>query len=123
MERRKPPGYGNRLRRGLQAKSRTGAFWTGIQIADYLRHQEKAACVCGGRNGMELECPFHTFILGTILMTGLSERPKSMNADDEILAREAELQRAQLASDVDALNRILDDCLMFTSFDGTLVTK
>src|SRR5262245_30674497 len=98
MERRKPPGYGNRLRCGLQAKSRTDAPWESSQIADYLRHQEKAACVCGGRNSMELECPFRTFVLGTILMTGLSERPKPMNADDEILAREAELERAQLAS-------------------------
>lgn len=46
-----------------------------------------------------------------------------MDAHNEILAREAALYRAQLASDVDALDRILDDCLMFTSFDGSLVTK
>lgn len=46
-----------------------------------------------------------------------------MNIDDEILAKEAELQRAQLASDTEALDNLLDDCLMFTSFDGTIATK
>jgi len=46
-----------------------------------------------------------------------------MDPDDEILAREAELRRAQLESDVDALDRLLDDCLLFTSFDGTIATK
>ena len=46
-----------------------------------------------------------------------------MDTVDEILAREAELYRAQLASDVEALDRILDDCLMFTALDGSLVTK
>jgi hypothetical protein len=46
-----------------------------------------------------------------------------MNADEEILARENELRHAQLTSDVDALDRLLDDRLMFTSLDGTVVTK
>src|ERR1700744_2825104 len=46
-----------------------------------------------------------------------------MNTDDEILDREAELRRAQLASDVSTLDRLLDDSLMFTSLDGTGVTK
>jgi ketosteroid isomerase-like protein len=46
-----------------------------------------------------------------------------MDTDDEILAREAELYRAQLASDVNALDRLLDDCLIFTSLDGSLATK
>ena len=46
-----------------------------------------------------------------------------MNTDDEILDREAELRRAQLASDVSTLDRLLDDSLMFTSLDGTVVTK
>jgi ketosteroid isomerase-like protein len=46
-----------------------------------------------------------------------------MTRDDEILARESELQRAQLASDVKALDHLLDDCLMFTSFDGSIVKK
>lgn len=46
-----------------------------------------------------------------------------MSLDDEILAREAELYRAQLASDVEALDRLLDDRLIFTGIDGALVTK
>jgi hypothetical protein len=46
-----------------------------------------------------------------------------MNPDDELLAREDELRRAQLASDVDALNRLLDERLLFTAIDGALVTK
>jgi hypothetical protein len=46
-----------------------------------------------------------------------------MNADDEILACEAELVRAQLASDVEVLDRLLDDALLFTSLDGTLASK
>jgi len=43
--------------------------------------------------------------------------------DDEILACEEELRRAQLASDTETLERLLDDALVFTSFDGTLATK
>jgi ketosteroid isomerase-like protein len=43
--------------------------------------------------------------------------------DEEILACEAELVRAQLVSDVEALDRLLDDALVFTSFDGRLATK
>ena len=43
--------------------------------------------------------------------------------DDEILAREAELRQAQLTSDVEALDRLLDDALLFTNFDGTLASK
>jgi len=46
-----------------------------------------------------------------------------MNADEEILECETELQRAQLASDVDALRRLLGDELVFTSIDGSLATK
>jgi hypothetical protein len=46
-----------------------------------------------------------------------------MSTDDEILAREDGLRRAQLASDVHALDRLLDDGLMFTGLDGTVVTK
>ncbi len=46
-----------------------------------------------------------------------------MSADDEILSCEAELRRAQLASDVEALDRLLDEALVFTSFDGTIATK
>ncbi len=46
-----------------------------------------------------------------------------MSIDDEILACEAELRRAQLAADVAALDRLLDDVLVFTNIDGTLASK
>ena len=46
-----------------------------------------------------------------------------MSIDSEILHKEAELRQAQLDSDVATLQRLLDDHLMFTSFDGTLATK
>jgi len=46
-----------------------------------------------------------------------------MSSDDEILAREEELRRAQLASDTEALDGLLDDALMFTGLDGAVVTK
>lgn len=46
-----------------------------------------------------------------------------MSIDDEILACEAELRQAQLAGDVSALDRLLDDLLLFTSVDGTLASK
>lgn len=43
--------------------------------------------------------------------------------DDPILALEEELRRAQLAGDVAALDRLLDDALLFTGIDGRLYTK
>ncbi|HEX3748338.1 MAG TPA: nuclear transport factor 2 family protein [Bryobacteraceae bacterium] len=43
--------------------------------------------------------------------------------DDEILACEAELRQAQLTGDAAILERLLDDALVFTSFDGTLANK
>jgi ketosteroid isomerase-like protein len=46
-----------------------------------------------------------------------------MSIDSEISDKEAELRQAQLDSDVAALERLLDDELMFTSFDGKLATK
>jgi ketosteroid isomerase-like protein len=46
-----------------------------------------------------------------------------MTTDDEILACEAELRRAQLAGDAGILDRLLDDALLFTSLDGTLASK
>ena len=46
-----------------------------------------------------------------------------MTIDEEILACEAELLRAQLASDVAALDRLLDDVLVFATLDGTLASK
>jgi ketosteroid isomerase-like protein len=46
-----------------------------------------------------------------------------MSIDDEILTCEAELRQAQLTGDVAALDRLLDDLLVFTSIDGTVVGK
>jgi ketosteroid isomerase-like protein len=46
-----------------------------------------------------------------------------MSIDDEILACEAGLRQAQLTGDVAELDRLLDDLLVFTSIDGTLVGK
>jgi ketosteroid isomerase-like protein len=46
-----------------------------------------------------------------------------MSIDDEILVCEAELRHAQLSGDVTALDRLLDDLLLFTTIDGTLASK
>jgi ketosteroid isomerase-like protein len=46
-----------------------------------------------------------------------------VNIDDEILACEAELRHAQLTGDVAVLDRLLDDSLVFTNIDGTVVGK
>ena len=43
--------------------------------------------------------------------------------DDPILAREAELRAAQMTNDVAALDLLLDDELMFTTLQGTVVGK
>src|SRR5438270_13844629 len=48
---------------------------------------------------------------------------RNMTIDEEILACEAGLRSAQLTSDVAALDRLLDDALVFASFDGTLASK
>ena len=46
-----------------------------------------------------------------------------MGIDDEILACEADLRLAQLSGDVAMLDRLLDDVLVFTSFEGKLASK
>ena len=46
-----------------------------------------------------------------------------MTIDNEVLACEAQLREAQLTADVAALDRLLDDRLLFTNIDGTLATK
>ncbi len=46
-----------------------------------------------------------------------------MSMDEEILACEGELRQAQLSGDTGILDRLLDDALVFTSFDGTLAAK
>ena len=43
--------------------------------------------------------------------------------DAEIAALEAELRAAQLGADVAALDRLIDDDLLFTGPDGALATK
>jgi ketosteroid isomerase-like protein len=43
--------------------------------------------------------------------------------DDPIVACEAELRAAMLTNDVAALDRLLDDALVFTGLDGTVVGK
>ncbi len=43
--------------------------------------------------------------------------------DDPILACEAELRQAQLTDDVTALDRLLDDALVFTTLDGAIASK
>ena len=45
------------------------------------------------------------------------------DADEEIVAREAELRAAQLAADVAALDRLIADELLFAGPDGQLGTK
>lgn len=44
-------------------------------------------------------------------------------SDDPILASEAALREAMLTNDVAALDRLLDDALMFTALDGTVIGK
>jgi ketosteroid isomerase-like protein len=46
-----------------------------------------------------------------------------VTTDPEITALEAELRAAQLAADVDALDRLISDELLFTGPDGKLATK
>lgn len=43
--------------------------------------------------------------------------------DDPIMRYEAELRAAMLTNDVAALDRLLDDDLVFTALDGTVVGK
>ncbi len=46
-----------------------------------------------------------------------------VDADDPILRCEAELRAAQLAGDVAALDRLIDDALVFVALDGSVVGK
>jgi hypothetical protein len=56
-------------------------------------------------------------------LIGYNPRSEHMNPDAEILARETELQRAQLASDIEALDRLLDDCLCSPALPERLSRK
>ena len=46
-----------------------------------------------------------------------------MAGDDPILEHEDALRQAQLHGDVEALDRLLDDALVFTTLEGTIVGK
>lgn len=46
-----------------------------------------------------------------------------MHDDDAILRCEEELRVAQLAGDVATLDRLIDDALVFTALDGSIVGK
>lgn len=46
-----------------------------------------------------------------------------MAGDDPILEYEEALRQAQLRGDVEALDRLLDDALVFTSLEGAVVGK
>ena len=48
---------------------------------------------------------------------------RDKTSDDSLLTCEAALRRAQLASDVAELDRLLDDELVFTGPDGALYSK
>jgi ketosteroid isomerase-like protein len=49
--------------------------------------------------------------------------PGSLDERDPILECEADLRQAQLTSDVAALDRLLDDALVFTTVEGAIVGK
>jgi ketosteroid isomerase-like protein len=53
----------------------------------------------------------------------MSDHTTADLADDTLRACEATLRRAQLASDVAALERLLDDSLVFTGPDGAVYGK
>lgn len=46
-----------------------------------------------------------------------------MHSDDALREREDALRVAQRAGDVDALDRLIDDALVFTGPDGSIYTK
>jgi hypothetical protein len=54
---------------------------------------------------------------------GLLAPGELMLEDDPIVASEAALRQAQLAGDVVALDQLLDDALIFTTIEGTIVRK
>ncbi len=53
----------------------------------------------------------------------MSDHPTSDPSDDSLRACEADLRQAQLASDVAALDRLVDDALVFTGPDGAIYGK
>jgi ketosteroid isomerase-like protein len=61
-------------------------------------------------------------IEGGAVNKGIS-RLEATLTDDPILACEAALRQAQLDGDVAALDRLIDDALVFTTLEGTVVGK
>src|SRR5215470_1106770 len=57
------------------------------------------------------------------LELGTREGPTKVTDRDDVMTYELELRRAQLASDVAALDRLLDDSLVFTGPDGRIYGK
>lgn len=53
----------------------------------------------------------------------MPDRPTGDPTDDALRAAEAALRRAQLAGDAGALERLVDDALVFTGPDGALYGK
>lgn len=56
-------------------------------------------------------------------MLGPSHDISAMMIEETIRQLESELRAAQLRSDIGALDRLIDDALLFTGPDGTLATK
>ena len=59
----------------------------------------------------------------TIDDLSMSDNAKNSPLDDSLKASEAALRQAQLASDVSALERLVDDALVFTGPDGLVYSK
>jgi ketosteroid isomerase-like protein len=53
----------------------------------------------------------------------MPDRPTAAPPDDSLLASEAALRRAQLDGDGDALDRLVDDAIVFTGPDGAVYGK
>ena len=56
-------------------------------------------------------------------MIDKADRPHRERSDESLRAAEAALRQAQLESDVDVLDRLIDDTLVFTGPDGALYGK
>jgi ketosteroid isomerase-like protein len=67
--------------------------------------------------------PFTHFSLMNDPGVNVMQRVLAGAADREIVACEAALRAAQLAADVDALDRLIADDLLFTGPDGQLATR
>ena len=59
----------------------------------------------------------------TTINTVMSDQPATDSSQDPLRAREAALRQAQLSGDVSALDRLVDDALVFTGPDGAVYGK